>query len=337
MTSVGGASCAVTALRIMVALFGTLLTVTPAIGGVGGAALPTWPVSAKVGDVFTATVFFVNTSTVPNDTENLVLDTVFVTPACAQTGGWLCFGDDNSDPGIFEVLSAVGDASTAPCTNVHFDVSPGMNQTFCGTGVVVPPGTVKLTPSTIITLGAANGPLNDRVCQVNITLRVFRIPTNPAPGPDVTTHPIGSAVLKRANGGDVPPDCGVAAGATEIQIKKGTPGVASFSNARPQNVVPGTPVIDTAILTEAAGAIVPTGSVRFILCQPDEVTAAGCPAGAGTKIGTDKPLLGAAAKSDRAFDTTTLGKYCWRVRYLGDDNYRPLNHTNATTECFRAR
>jgi hypothetical protein len=26
--------------------------------------------------------------------------------------------------------------------------------------------------------------------------------------------------------------------------------------------------------------------------------------------------------------------YCWRARYLGDANYNPVNHTNATTECF---
>jgi hypothetical protein len=93
-------------------------------------------------------------------------------------------------------------------------------------------------------------------------------------------------------------------------------------------------VTDTATVTKAPGATPPTGSVRFILCQPNEVNANGCPSPAGTVIPPDVALSGNSATSAATNDTTTPGTYCWRGRYLGDANYNPVNHTNAVTECF---
>src|SRR5262249_45994578 len=58
------------------------LGVAPAHAGIGGSATPTWPASATVGEIFSASVLIINTSTTPNETENVGLTTLFVTPAC---------------------------------------------------------------------------------------------------------------------------------------------------------------------------------------------------------------------------------------------------------------
>jgi hypothetical protein len=104
------------------------------------------------------------------------------------------------------------------------------------------------------------------------------------------------------------------------------------------NVVPGTSVSDSATVTGIAGGPTPTGTVKFFLCQPAEVTAAGCPAGAGTQIGTppEGETLNASgvAQSESTSNTLTIGTYCWRAEYSGDGFYLASAHTNATTECF---
>src|SRR4029453_6973086 len=104
-----------------------------------------------------------------------------------------------------------------------------------------------------------------------------------------------------------------------IMILKGRATVLSTANPN-TTVPPGTSVTDTVTVAKALGAVAPTGSVRFILCQPNEVTAAGGPGGSGSVVPPDKPLIGNSATSDPTTNTTTLGKYCWRARYLGDAN-----------------
>jgi len=233
---------------------------------------------------------------------------------------FVCSGT-NVDPDIFKVLSAVGDASTAPCAGVIFQVgTPDMTT-----------GEVALTPLTTVTLGASNGAVDTRTCQINVTLRVFQVPTNPAqPGPPVTTDPAARVSLK----GVTSMVTGTASGTAQIQVDKATPALESTSNPNTDNVAPGTGVRDTVTVIKAPGAIAPTGFVRFILCQPGEVTSAGCPAGSGTKVGNDRPVVNKSALSAKSIDTLDLGTYCWRARYLGDNNYNPQNHTDATTECF---
>ncbi len=94
------------------------------------------------------------------------------------------------------------------------------------------------------------------------------------------------------------------------------------------NVVPGTSVSDSATVTGIAGGPVPTGTVKFFLCQPATVTANGgdCSAG-GDQIGT--PAAGedlnaaGVAQSESTDNTLTIGKYCWRAEYSGDSFYRP--------------
>jgi len=315
-----GARHFVAGLSVVLALFGTLaLNVTPAVGGVGGSSTPVWPLTATVGELFAATVVITNFSTIPNDTEAVTLSAAWVTPACAIPSLLVCSGT-NVDPDIFKVLAAVGDASTTPCAGVEFDVGePDMTT-----------GEVMLTPLATITLAPSIQPANQRTCQINVTLRVFQVPTNPASGMVGLTDPIARVSLKGVSS----MVSGSASGIAQIQVEKGTPSLVSTSNPNTDNVAPGTGVRDTVSVIKAPGAIVPTGFVRFILCQPGEVTSAGCPGGTGMKVGADRPLVNKSAISPKSIDTITPGTYCWRARYLGDNNYNPTNHTDATTECF---
>ncbi len=104
------------------------------------------------------------------------------------------------------------------------------------------------------------------------------------------------------------------------------------SNPNATNVVPGTSVTDTATITGSGP--VPTGSVSFFLCQPADVTAAGCVSPAGSQVGAAVTLAAGVATSSASTSTTAIGKYCWRAVYSGDGFYDGSSHTNATTECF---
>jgi hypothetical protein len=65
------------------------------------------------------------------------------------------------------------------------------------------------------------------------------------------------------------------------------------------------------------------------------VTAAGCPSGAGSKVGATKTLnASGSATSDATSNTSTVGTHCWRAEYSGDAIYLASSHTNTTTECF---
>ena len=307
-------------LRVVVAaLLSIFLLVTSAVAKIGASVELLWPDSAAVGDLFTAGLLITNVSAPPNDIENVNLTAVIVTPACAGGLSAICLAApvDQRDPGIFKILSAIGDTSTAPCAGVTFKI--GLPDEFTGE--------VALTPTSAVTMGPAAGVIS-RTCQMNILLRVFRVPTNPADGPPVTTNPLARAHLF----GQVSGLVGDGSSATEITIGKAVVGMTSLRIH--EDVAAGTQVYDKVNITKAPGAIPPAGFVRFILCQPDEVTETGCPGGTGTKVGADKLPVGGLAISDPSTDTTTVGMYCWRVRFLGDDNYLPRNHTNATNECF---
>src|SRR5262249_20904802 len=122
-------------------------------------------------------------------------------------------------------------------------------------------------------------------------------------------------------------------------VAKLTSTTATLSSPTGNNVVPGTSVTDTATVSGPAGQPTPTGTVTFFLCQPNEVTAAGCPAGSGTQVGAVKTLGSGQATSDAVTGATTpnnnaVGNYCWRAQYSGDTVYSASSHTNATTECF---
>ena len=98
--------------------------------------------------------------------------------------------------------------------------------------------------------------------------------------------------------------------------------------------MPGTQVRDNATVTGIAAGPAPTGSVTFFLCQPADVTAAGCPTGSGAQVGGAVPVAAgggspptATAQSELAAanQTNVIGKYCWRAVYSGDGFYNGSN------------
>jgi hypothetical protein len=293
------------------------VSIPRADAGIGGSNTPTWPVTVTVGVTFNASVLIINGSTTPNDTENVLLTSLFVTPACADSASQLCLAG-NRDPEVFDVLTAVGAAGTTPCANVPFNIGAPDAAT----------GEVQLTPQTTITLGPATGAESSRTCMVNLTLRAKKLPANPAI-PPATTDPLTRAALQ----GVVSTLSGFASGSAQTTVQPATPTVATTSNPNTANNQRGTSVTDTATVSPAAGAPTPTGTVAFFLCQPAQVTAAGCPAG-GTQVGAAKTLVNGSATSDATTNTNADGKYCWRAQYSGDTAYAAASHTDATGECF---
>ena len=96
--------------------------------------------------------------------------------------------------------------------------------------------------------------------------------------------------------------------------------------------------------TVSDGTNVGSGSVKFFLCSPAEVTAnsGDCKAN-GTQIGSTTTLNGSGKASSDSIDGTTTpndntpGKYCWRAEFTPDSNdhhFLSGSHTNSDTECF---
>jgi uncharacterized repeat protein (TIGR01451 family) len=99
----------------------------------------------------------------------------------------------------------------------------------------------------------------------------------------------------------------------------------------------GQQVTDTATLSGSHGAV--TGTVAFFICTPTQVTAAGCPTGSGSQVGSAVTIVSGSATSSAytvGLTAAAVGKYCWRAEYTPDANSQYLagSHTNATTECF---
>ena len=99
-------------------------------------------------------------------------------------------------------------------------------------------------------------------------------------------------------------------------------------------------VTDTATLSGTDGPA--SGSVKFYVCSPAQITGAGCPTG-GTQVGgavavTTSTNGGTATSSAYTVGQTSaaVGTYCWRAEYTPDgaSQYLAGSHTNATTECF---
>ncbi len=97
---------------------------------------------------------------------------------------------------------------------------------------------------------------------------------------------------------------------------------------------------DVANLSAVGGHPSPTGTMTFSLCNPSQVTSAGCPSGAGTQVGNPVPISSGSATSDKASGSllSTIGKYCWRSDYTPDADgskfYKAGGHTDNSSECF---
>ncbi len=183
-----------TRIWIVPGIVATLLlgvTVTRVDAGVGGQSTVVVPATAAVGTTFPATITIRNQSTTPNDTENITVTALFLTPACASgSSSGLCL-PGNRDPGVMDVLTAVGDASSAPCPGIAFTI--GLPDPLTGE--------VQLTPNQPITLGPSNGPLAARTCQVDLSLHVEKLPANPVPPSIGETNVLGHVSLHGVTSG----------------------------------------------------------------------------------------------------------------------------------------
>ncbi len=303
-------------------------TVPRVEAGIGGSDTPTYPQVVTVGQVINASVTVINLSTAPNEPDHVQLLSLFLIPACKVTsGGTVCEPAAVQDPGVFTVLTAVGNATTTPCAGVTFTIgAPAAGS-----------GEVQLTPGSSIILGPSNGPATDRTCTVDLTLRVLKVPANPATPPctgggPICTDPITHVSLQSVEN---PGLNGSGSGSAQLTVNPVPPTVTTNAIPGGTGLPQGTTVTDSATVTGVAGAATPTGSVVFFLCTPSQVTAAGCPSPNGTQVGAAKTLnAGGSALSDSTSLTVIPGTYCWRAQYSGDSNYAPASHTDATAECF---
>ena len=210
-----------------------------------------------------------------------------------------------------------------------------------GVGQPVPIGTVKffLCQPIEVTVGGCEGTAGTQIGTplVGETLNAAGVATSEA---STNTTAIGKYCWRAEYSGDSFYDPSSHTNTTTecfTTVKQPSTTVTT-SSPTGTGVFPGTSVSDSATVSGGAGQPVPTGTVKFFLCQPAEVTAGGCEGTAGTQIGT--PLVGetlngsGVAGSESTTNTNALGKYCWRAEYSGDDFYNPSSHTNTTSECF---
>jgi hypothetical protein len=104
----------------------------------------------------------------------------------------------------------------------------------------------------------------------------------------------------------------------------------------------GDEIHDHAVVTGTGSTDAPTGTMDFYICSPAQLTGGVCATG-GTEvngpIGADSVTLvqiGTTASSEAtssAFEPTSVGTWCWRGEYSGDDLYDPAEDSSAG-ECF---
>jgi hypothetical protein len=174
---------------LVLALPLVLVVAAPASAGVGGAVVPMLPSPVNVGQILTADIIITNYSTFPNDSENLSVTGIVITPSCAAGDGFNC---RTPDPGVFQFYSAVGDIGSS-CANISF---------VAGTPDPVT-GAFTLTPNNPIVVGPANGQgPKPPTCDVAINMVVARMPVDSTPGdPQKTTDSLAHATLRSLTSG----------------------------------------------------------------------------------------------------------------------------------------
>jgi uncharacterized repeat protein (TIGR01451 family) len=95
-------------------------------------------------------------------------------------------------------------------------------------------------------------------------------------------------------------------------------------------------VTDTATLSGTDGPA--SGTVKFFVCTPGQITGTGCPSG-GSQVGGTVAVTTSAnggTATSAGYSPAAAGKYCFRAEYTPNaaSQYLAASHTNATTECF---
>jgi len=111
------------------------------------------------------------------------------------------------------------------------------------------------------------------------------------------------------------------------------------------SIVLGSSIYDSALIEGTGSDNAPTGTMDFFICSPAQLTAGACATG-GTEVNgsgagalnppaTVTPIVNTSNSTaiSAAFTPTSIGTWCWRGVYNGDDTYPPA--TDASTgECF---
>jgi uncharacterized repeat protein (TIGR01451 family) len=270
-----------------------LLAVTPAFAGLGASVVPSFPTPEDVGDIKTATVTIKNNSTTPNNTENVDVSGIHVTPSCAASDGFAC---QTVDPGVFQFSALVGKTGTS-CQGVTF------------TAINVDPGTgeFELSPNKAWVLGPSDGsgalPFFNKICVIQLNYKVLRAPIDSSPpNPPLTTDSLANASLV----GETTGNTGQAAGGSQATIN--APHLQITKNPKDQQITAG----DTAMFTIVVDNTLGTGDATNIQLNDPLPNVAGLnwqlsPAVSGCSVsGSNPQVLSCNALAVPAGQTQTL-------------------------------
>ena len=170
-----------------------VFTAMPALAGLGGSVVPSFPTPIHVGDLKTASIRITNSATGTNAAENVIASRIFITPSCAAVAntGVSCA---TPDLGVFQFSTVFGSVGSS-CENMIFTIGQPNGAT----------GEFELIPHVgqTVVLGPANGsgPL-PTYCEISINFKVLRLPVDSTPA-DVamTTDNLARATLRGATTG----------------------------------------------------------------------------------------------------------------------------------------
>ena len=175
-----------------------LLSSAPVFGAVGGSVTPAYPGSVvapmDVGDIRTGTITIRNSSSDPDWNQSVRVTNIKYTPSCYQDNGSVCLTPD-LDTFFFAALTG---ASGTACANMSFTKELDPDALGTGQYILKPANNAELILGCSNNDPAANCPLAQRICTINVNFSVLRIPTfdRSPPNPPVTTRGLANALLQ---------------------------------------------------------------------------------------------------------------------------------------------
>lgn len=282
----------------------------PAHAGVGLGATPDWPLAVTVGQTgYSGSLDIPNRSNGGEAVGTVTLNQITLVPACGALASTDC-PLASADPGVFR-LAATGTGSLGGCPTTGFTINV----------VDAAQGKVQFLPSTPVVLGPP-GSATD-TCRINFLFDVLKAPTKDALP---ATAGVQTAQLGFAGGTHVTTLPGTGTGTDVTTVQLATPSLAT--QVTPATVNVGQTFTDTATITGALNAPVPTGTVTFVV-YADGPAAAPC-SGTAQTLAPATLAAGPSANPPTATATspavtaTVAGTYRFTARYSGDANYLAL-------------